>query len=124
MAQSEPVKVVVDLVDKFSKDLKELEAKLEKIDGKKLEVGLDIDDDGSIEKIKGQLKDLEKSLDSSLKIDVKGFEAALAKKKTLEKDMYSTLHLKTRGGGGAPGVGAGMRQMKGPPMRSPLDSVV
>ena len=92
MANSEPVKVAVELIDKFSKDLAELEGKLEKIDGKKLDVTLDIDA-SDIEEVEGRLKELEDNLKSTLKIDVRGYEAAKAKKEDLEKDMFSTLHL-------------------------------
>lgn len=94
MAKSEPVKVAVEIIDKFSDDLADLEAKLEKIDQKKLEVKLDIDDDGSIESVKAQLKELERKLDSTLDIDLSGHLSAKAMKKELGRDMYSTLHVK------------------------------
>lgn len=94
MADSEPVEVAVEIIDEFSDDLKELETKLEKIDGKKLEVSLDVDDDGSIENIKGQLKSLEKKLDATLDIDLSGHISAEAMKKKLGQDMYSTLHVR------------------------------
>ena len=92
MANSEPVKVAVELIDKFSKDLAELEGKLEKIDGKNLDVTLDIDA-SDIEEVEARLKELEDNLKSTLKIDVRGYAAAKAKKEELEKDMFSTLHL-------------------------------
>lgn len=92
MANSEPVKVAVEIIDKFSDDLTELETRLEKIDGKKLDVDLDIDA-GDIEEVEARLKELEENLNSTLDIDVRGYEAAKAKKEDLESDMFSTLHL-------------------------------
>lgn len=92
MANSEPVRVAVEIIDKFSDDLNELEARLEKIDGKRLDVSLDIDA-GDIEEVEARLEKLEEDLNSTLDIDVRGYAAAKAKKEDLEDDMYSTLHI-------------------------------
>ena len=94
MAKSEPVEVAVDIIDEFSKELKELETKLDKIDGKKLSVELEIDEDGEISKTEKRLKELEKQLEASLDIDVDDAKAK-ARRKALERDMYSTLHVRT-----------------------------
>lgn len=91
MAQSEPVEVAVEIIDKFSDDLTELEAKLEKIDGKQIDVDLEIDD-SEIEEIKARLKKLERELEATLDIDVDAAEA-FAQREALEKDMNSTLHV-------------------------------
>ncbi|QSG06406.1 hypothetical protein [Halapricum desulfuricans] len=92
MANSDPVKVTVEIIDKFSDDLEKLERRLDKIDKKKLDVRLDIDD-GRLEEIEARLKKLEEDINSTLKIDVRGYGAAKSKKKDLEKDMFSTLHI-------------------------------
>ena len=92
MTNSDVVRVAVEIVDNFSDELTTLESRLEKIDGKNLDVDLDIDD-GDIETVKGKLEALEKELNATLDIDVSGYTRAKAKKEYLERDMHSTLHL-------------------------------
>ncbi|OYR54913.1 hypothetical protein [Halorubrum halodurans] len=92
MANSEPVRVAVEIIDKFSDDLKELEAWLEKIDGKTLNVDLDIDD-GRLEEIEARLEKLEEDINATLKFKTRGYGKAKAQKEDLEGDMFSTLHL-------------------------------
>ncbi|TQQ81848.1 MFS transporter [Halonotius roseus] len=128
MAQSEPVEVAVKIIDKFSKDLENLERKLTEIDGKKLDVAFDIDDEGQIESVKKQLKRLEKKLEATLDIDVNS-AVAQAKRKALERDMHSTLHVNTRkhGGSGLTGFAStGGNPKTGPPagIPNPLTNVV
>ena len=92
MANTEPVKVAVEIIDSFSKELKELETRLEKIDGKTLNIDLDIDD-GRLEEIEGRLEALEDDINATLDIDVSGYGSAKAQKEELEDDMHSTLHI-------------------------------
>jgi hypothetical protein len=92
MANSEPVRVAVEIIDKFSDELTELETRLEKIDGKTLDVDLDIDD-GRLEEIEARLEKLEEDINTTLKIKTKGYGKAKAQKEDLEKDMFSTLHV-------------------------------
>ena len=92
MTNTEPVRVAVEIIDNFSDELTELETRLEKIDGKNLDVDLDIDD-GRLEEIEARLEALEEDINATLDIDVRGYESAKAKKEDLERDMRSTLHL-------------------------------
>ncbi|MFC7191849.1 hypothetical protein ACFQL7_20840 [Halocatena marina] len=94
MAPSESVKVVVELVDEYSDELKELETKLDLIDGKSLEISVDIDDHGQIEKIEKELERLEQQINVALNVRT-DIDDALAQKELLEKDMHSTLHVQT-----------------------------
>ena len=92
MTNSDVVRVAVEIVDNFSDELTTLESRLEKIDGKTLDVDLDIDD-SDIETVKGKLEALEEELNATLDIDVSGYKTAKAQKEDLERDMHSTLHL-------------------------------
>ena len=108
MASSDPVEVAVEILDKFSDDLKKLEKQLDRIDGKKLSVTLDIDDGGDIEEVKALLEELERNLSTKLDIDVRGEKEALAIKKALAKNETATITYLTRGGDGpSGGVGGG-----------------
>ena len=102
MAETDPVKIVVDIVDQFSDDLKELEAKLEKIDNMEISPELDIDASEEIKKVQAQLQKLKKEIEADLDIDVDGAATAQAVKSSLSKDMRSTLHIDTDSGGGIP----------------------
>jgi hypothetical protein len=92
MATSEPVEVAVEILDEFSDELNEIERRLNKIDGKRLDVELDIDA-ADIEAVQARLEQLEREVEANLDIDVSGYEAAKAMKADLERDMRSTLHL-------------------------------
>lgn len=121
MTNSDTVKVAVEIVDNFSDDLTELETRLEKIDGKKLDVELKIED-SEIEEVKSQLESLEKKLNTTLDIDVDGFEAAQAKKQTLSKDMNSTLHIDVDKEKGLGNLSGG--EAFGPPDKSKLGGLL
>jgi hypothetical protein len=99
MANTDTVNVVVEIVDKFSDELRELEAKLDKIDSKRLTVDLDINDGGDIKEIKALLESLEKDLKTNLEVNVRGEKQALALKKALEKDATATITYLSAGGG-------------------------
>ncbi|WP_281193729.1 hypothetical protein [Halorubrum sp. F4] len=106
MASSDPVEVAVEILDQFSDDLKKLEKQLDRIDGKRLSVKLDIDDDGDIEKTKALLEALEENLKTVLDIEVSGEKEAAAIKKALAKNETATITYLTKGGD-APGGGGG-----------------
>lgn len=93
--KSGPVEIIVDIVDNFSDELKELEAKLDKLDAKKISVEFEIDSEEEIKKVQAQLQQLKKQIDSTLDIDVRGEGKAQAIKTALSKDMSSTLHIDT-----------------------------
>ncbi|UBF22608.1 tail tape measure protein [Halorubrum tailed virus 25] len=94
MANSDPVRVAVEIIDQFTDDLSELETRLEKIDGKTLDVDLDIDT-GRLEEVEARLDALEEDINTTLKIKTRGYSKAKAQKEDLDGDMYSTLHLLT-----------------------------
>ena len=125
MANSDAVRVAVEIVDQFSDDLKELETRLEKIDGKTLDVDLDLDT-GRLEEVEARLEALEEDINTTLKIKTRGYSKAKAQKEDLDGDMYSTLHLLTdkdqlrglgnlNGGEGfnPPGKGGGLSSLAG-----------
>jgi len=91
MSKTDPVEVAVDIIDGFTKELEKLEKKLDKIDSKKLDVSLDIDD-AEIEKIEARLKELERDLETDLNIDVDA-RRAQAMKAWLQRDTFSTHHI-------------------------------
>ncbi|WP_330630659.1 hypothetical protein [Halocatena halophila] len=92
MAASESIKVAVEIVDEYSKELEKLDRKLDKIDADDLEINLEINDNGSIERTKKALKSLEKRIRTTLKVAVKA-RNAMAKREALEDDLHTTLHV-------------------------------
>lgn len=95
MAETDPVRIIVEVVDQFSDDLAELRGQLEELDFKNIDVDLDVEDDGDIESIKAQLKALQKRLEAEFNIDTDGFAEAMAKKQALRGDMESSLNVNT-----------------------------
>jgi hypothetical protein len=55
MADVDPVEIVVDIIDQFSDDLRELSRKLERIDAKSLNIDLDVQASGEIASTEAQL---------------------------------------------------------------------
>ncbi|NUC72540.1 hypothetical protein HTZ84_09500 [Haloterrigena sp. SYSU A558-1] len=126
MASSDPVEVAVEIIDQFSDDLKKLEKQLDRIDGKKLSVTLDIDDGGDIEEVKAQLEALEKKIKTTLDINVKGHKKAFALKAGLSKDTQSVHRILTKnenvpGVGGGGGGGSALDALKPTPHNGRLD---
>ena len=115
VSKSDPVKVAVEILDKFSDDLEKLEKQLDRIDGKKLDVTLDIDDNGSIERTKAQLKALEKKITTKLNINLDGVGKAVALKSMLGGDTESTHHVNVDYRGIPDGVGASLERLFGRP---------
>ena len=97
MAKSDPVEVAVEIIDGFSDELRELERRLDKIDGRRLNVELDIDA-GDIEAVEARLTELERTIETQLNIDVDGYAKAKAMKENLEGDIRSTWFIDPRGG--------------------------
>jgi hypothetical protein len=93
--ETNPVRVVIEIVDNFSDELAELEAKLDKLDAKAIDVDLDIEDNGDIDSTRAQLDSLEEIINAILDIDTIGEGQAMAIKQMLERDMHSTLHVDT-----------------------------
>jgi len=118
MAKSDPVEVAVDILDGFTDDLEKLEKQLDRIDGRKLSVTLDIDD--NIEDVKALLKSLEEKLETTLKVNVKGYKKAFALKAGLSKDTNSVHRITTKGGGGVPDTGSGGGGDGGGKSKSPI----
>lgn len=94
MANTDPVRVAVEIIDQFSDDLADLEGRLEKIDGKTLNVDLDIDT-GRLEEVEARLEALEEDINTTLHIKTRGYETARAQKAELDGDTYSTHHFLT-----------------------------
>lgn len=90
--ETDPVRIVVEIIDEFSDELAQLKGQLEDIDMEDLDVDLDIDDNGDIESIKARLEALEENLDTILDIDERGFETTMAKKQALRGDINSTVN--------------------------------
>jgi hypothetical protein len=99
-----PVEIVVDIVDNFSDELNELEGKLDKLDSKTVSVDFEIDSEGEISKVKAQLKELKKQVNTNLDVDTSGVAKAHAEKASLSTDMNSTLNIHTNRDGQFPGV--------------------
>jgi hypothetical protein len=93
--ETNPVRVVIEIVDNFSDELAKLEAKLDKLDAKAIDVDLDIEDNGDIDSTRAQLDSLEEIINAILDIDTIGEAEAMAIKQMLERDMHSTLHVDT-----------------------------
>lgn len=93
--ETDPVRVVIEIVDNFSDELQKLEAQLDKLDAKVLDIDLDIDDNGDITETEAQLDALEDIINAIVDIDTVGEERAMAIKQILERDMDSTLHIDT-----------------------------
>lgn len=55
MAEVDPVEIVVDIIDQFSDELRELNAKLERIDAKSLNIDLDVNASSEIASTEAQL---------------------------------------------------------------------
>jgi hypothetical protein len=60
MATTDPVSVVIEIIDQFSDDLAKLQAELDKIDGTSLDVDLDIDSAAEVAKTKAELDALDR----------------------------------------------------------------
>lgn len=95
MAQSEPVEVVVEAIDEFSEDLSKLTAELEKIDGKQLDVDLNISDGSDFERIEKLLDKLEEDINTDLHIGMVGEQAVRAAKRNLARDVTTKVKFKT-----------------------------
>jgi hypothetical protein len=103
-SEAGPVEIVVDIVDNFSDELQELERKLDKLDSKTVSVDFEIDSEGEISKVKAQLKELKKQVNTNLDVDTSGVAKAHAEKASLATDMNSTLNIHTNRDGQFPGV--------------------
>lgn len=86
MAETDPVEIVVEIVDKFSDELRELRQELERIDKKNIRPDFDISDEGDIESIQAQLEALRKSIDADVDVDLDGVASAEAQLDTLARD--------------------------------------
>jgi hypothetical protein len=95
-SDTDPVRIVVEIVDNFSDELRDLRRQLEQIDAKNLDITLDIDDHGDIAFTKALLKSLEEHLETELNIDVDGYEEAVAKKASLGGDMDTGIEANER----------------------------
>lgn len=99
MAETDPVRIVVEIVDQFSDELAELRGQLEELDLKDLDVDLDIEDDGDIESVKAQLQALRERLEAELDIDIddSDFARAMGMKAMLEDDVTVGVDFDQRG---------------------------
>lgn len=104
MAETNPVRVVVEIVDNFSDELAQLSAQLEEIDSQVIDVLLEIAGDQEIESVRARLESLEEAINAILNISVDQSDVAEAEavKQALSRDMRSTLHVDRdhRGPGG------------------------
>lgn len=98
MTDTEPVRIVVEIVDEFSDELNELRRKLRQLEMEDIDIRANIDDDGDIESIRAQLEALRKKIDTEVDIDVKDFETAMAKKAALSDDERIRLQAEDIGG--------------------------
>lgn len=89
MAATDPVRIVVEIVDEFSDDLAELRAQLEELDLKDLDINLDVDDNGDIESVKAQLQALREGIEAHFDIDIddSDFARAMGMKALLDDDV-------------------------------------
>lgn len=89
--ETEPVRIVIEIIDNFSDELQELRQELNQIDAKNLDIDLHIEDNGDVESVRAQLEALQERLESTLDIDTTGFESAMAQKQALRGDIRSNV---------------------------------
>jgi hypothetical protein len=100
MAPGDPVRVVVEIIDQFSDELAELEAKLEKLDLEEVDIDADIDDDGDIEGMRAQVKALKEwaeAQDIDLEFDASEGDVAkiLSLREAMGSDIEADVHFDT-----------------------------
>lgn len=100
MADTDPVRIVVEIVDNFTDELQELRAQLEEIDMQRIDPDFDLDDDGDIEQVRAQIRALMAELEAmEAELDVGVDESDVAEvevtKEILSSDMTSTLNIET-----------------------------
>jgi hypothetical protein len=95
MANTDPVQIVVEIVDQFSDDLKDLRAELEKIDKKDIEPDFDIEDEGDIESIRAQLEALRKKIETDVEVDLDGATEAEAIVDAITRDRTVNVDMDT-----------------------------
>jgi ABC-type multidrug transport system permease subunit len=95
MVNTDPVKIVVEIVDKFSDELNELRQELERIDQKDIDPDFDLDDNGDIESIRAQLEALRQHIEAEIDIDLDDVAQTEAKLDALARDR--TVNIDTDG---------------------------
>lgn len=89
----DPVEIAVEIIEAYEDELEDLDRRLDDIDGRTLEVILNVEDGGDIEDAESDLDRLERNLEAILDIDLQGVKQAALVKEKLEDDMHSTLHI-------------------------------
>jgi hypothetical protein len=89
MAETEPVRVVVEIVDNFSDELRELRRKLAQLDATDIDIDADVDDSGDVESMRAKLEALQDNLEVDVDFDPDGFAQTMAMKRMLARDTTS-----------------------------------
>jgi hypothetical protein len=90
MAETDPVRIVVEIVDQFSDELKELREELERLDQKDLDIDFEIEEGAEIESVRAQLEAIQDRIETEHDIDTDGFAEALAKIEALQAASSGT----------------------------------
>jgi len=83
MAETDPVRIVVEIVDQFSDEINELRAQLEELDLKDIDADFDIEDGGDIESIRAQMQALEDDVRNNVEFTSSGFASTMTQKQIL-----------------------------------------
>lgn len=75
MAEVDPVEIIVDIVDQFSDELRELRGELERIDAKSLNIDLDVNASGEIASTEAQLNAMARDRSVGIRTRVGGVSA-------------------------------------------------
>lgn len=115
---TDPVRVVVEIVDNFSDDLERLREQIRELDLRHINIAFDIDDEGDLESLRAKLRSIARELEVDIDFDIDETDIARieAIRQALGRDMGSTLNISALGGtpfaarnmlrgtgGGAPG---------------------
>lgn len=96
MATTDPVRVIIELVDNVSTELKKIQANMEKLDKKTIDPNFEIDDDGEISRIEARMKLLSRRITADWNLDIS--EGDVAKAVGIRQALQGDI---------APGVGVG-----------------
>lgn len=114
MATSDPVEVVVEIIDGFSDELAELKGELESIDLTQINIDVDLDDDAEFERVKAKMEALREVIETkhNINTDDSGFAKAMAQKEALRGDLETKVDFVSEKGraalaemGGPEGIG-------------------
>lgn len=109
MIETDHVRIIVELVDQVSDDLKKIEARMEKLGAKVIDPEFEVDEDGELSRLEARMKMMERRMTADWHIDVaEGDVAKVAALRNMAGRNIQAAFGGGRGPGGniAPGVPA------------------